>query len=109
MKNVHIGSIIRKKLTERGMRVTEFANALHYNRSSVYSLFERRSIDLELLILISKILEDDLLGLYLEDKNQRKDYMVLIETSELKIKELSSDHLVKIIKTWKKSENSDIL
>ncbi|MDR0866773.1 MAG: helix-turn-helix domain-containing protein [Candidatus Symbiothrix sp.] len=109
MKNVHIGSVIREKLTERGMRVTEFANALHCNRSSVYSLFERRSIDLELLILISKILEDDLLALYLEDENQRKDYMALIETNELKIKELSSDHLVKIVKTWKTSENSDIL
>ncbi|MDR0866772.1 MAG: hypothetical protein LBO74_17845 [Candidatus Symbiothrix sp.] len=50
-----------------------------------------------------------MITLYSRDENQRKNYIALIETSELKIKELSSDHLVKIVKTRKTSENSDIL
>jgi predicted transcriptional regulator len=108
MKNIHIGSIIREKLKERGMRVVDFANALHSNRSSVYSLFERRNIDLELLILVSKIIDCDLLALYLEDENQRGDYIALIETNRLKMNELFSDDLIKVVKTWKVSENTDI-
>jgi predicted transcriptional regulator len=109
MKNVHIGSVIRTKLKERGMRIVDFADALHCSRSSAYSLFERRNIDLELLTTVSKILDYDLMSLYFDDQNPSEKYIALIETNLLKIKELMSDNPIKIIKIWKASENPDIV
>ena len=47
MENIHIGSLIYKKVKEKGMRITDFANALHYCRMNVYSIFKRKSIDSE--------------------------------------------------------------
>jgi transcriptional regulator with XRE-family HTH domain len=109
MNNIHIGSIIREKLKERGMRVIDFANALHFSRSSAYSLFERRNIDLELLVSISKIIDCDLLALYWDNVKPERNYIAIIETNQLKINELSSDKRIKIVKAWKMSENPDIL
>jgi transcriptional regulator with XRE-family HTH domain len=104
MKNIHVGSLIRKKVKEREWQITDFANALHCSRSNVYSIFGRSNIDLGLLTLISKILECDLLTFYLEDENRQQDYLILIETNESKMKELLSDDLVKIIKSWQVSK-----
>lgn len=56
---MHIGKHIEKIVHEQGRSVTWFANKLCYNRSNVYKIFERNSIDLFLLWRISKILNHD--------------------------------------------------
>jgi plasmid maintenance system antidote protein VapI len=109
MKNIHIGSVIRKKLKERDMCVIDFANAMHCSRSCVYSLFERRNIDLELLVSISKILNYDLSTLYLEEDNQSKEYILIIKTNELKKNELLLDDRIKIIEAWRMSERVEFI
>ncbi|MCL2074598.1 MAG: helix-turn-helix domain-containing protein [Marinilabiliaceae bacterium] len=59
LKNIHIGKIIKQKLEDSPMNITEFAKKIHLDRTTVYDIFERKSIDTELLIKISQILNYD--------------------------------------------------
>lgn len=35
-KEIHIGSLIKEKMEERGLSVSDFAHALHYERTNIY-------------------------------------------------------------------------
>lgn len=59
LKNIHIGSIIRKVLSEKSITISEFARRINRERSTVYDIFERKSIDVEFLIKISDALDYD--------------------------------------------------
>ena len=96
MQEINIGAIIRKKLKEKGMKVTDFADALHCNRMNVYSIFKRKNIDLQLIETISKILNCDLLIEYRADDSQSK-YILIIEVDYSKMKEIQSDSLIHIL------------
>lgn len=58
---IHIGSLIKEKVEERGLSISDFARLLHYERTNIYKIFKRRSIDVDLLIRISHVLEYDFL------------------------------------------------
>ena len=96
MEKIHIGSIIHEKVKELGMSVADFARALHCNRPNAYSIFERKNIDVELLVEISKILNCDLLSIY-QNSIPKPDRILVIETSEQKVKEIQSDNSIKIL------------
>ena len=69
MKNIHIGYIIKKKVKERPITVTEFAEKIYCERTTVYDIFERKSIDSELLFRISETLNFDFYNeIYLNKK-----------------------------------------
>ena len=53
---IHIGELIEKELHRQERSVTWFANKLYCDRSNVYSIFKRQSIDTDLLLRISLIL-----------------------------------------------------
>ena len=36
-KEIHIGSLIKEKMEERGLSVSDFAHALHYERTNIRS------------------------------------------------------------------------
>jgi plasmid maintenance system antidote protein VapI len=65
---VHIGEVIRQKVKERGLSVVDFANAIHCTRSHVYTIYGRKNMDVEQLMLISKALGYDLISEYLIQK-----------------------------------------
>lgn len=58
-KNIHIGATIKRELKSQGRSVTWFANAICCDRSNAYRILKKDSIDLELLIKISKLLNND--------------------------------------------------
>lgn len=60
----HIGQLIRARLKEKNMSCAEFARQLCIERSSVYSIFSKSSIDIERLQHISKILDTDFIKAY---------------------------------------------
>jgi hypothetical protein len=64
---VHIGSIIKKIFDERGESVSWFAKQLYCDRTNIYSIFKRESIDTALLVKISIILNHDFFKYYSED------------------------------------------
>lgn len=53
---VNIGPEIKQELARQGRSVSWFARKLCCERSNVYSIFKRKSIDTDLLLRISRIL-----------------------------------------------------
>ena len=64
---IHVGSIIKKKFDELGLSVSWFAKELCCDRTNVYSIFKRESIDTSLLVKISTILNHDFFRYYSRD------------------------------------------
>jgi len=66
--NVHIGQLVKSVFDESGMSVSELARQLHCERTNVYTIFKRRTVDVELLAMLSEILNhnflDDAMRLY---------------------------------------------
>jgi transcriptional regulator with XRE-family HTH domain len=104
MNDIHIGSLIRKKMNEKELRAIDFAKALHCNRSNIYSIFERKNVDLELLTMISKVLDYDFLALYHENKDRQQHYKITLETNATKMRDLLSDDLIRIIELQEMSK-----
>lgn len=69
---IHIGQIIETELHKQERSVTWFANKLFCDRSNVYSIFKRSSIDTELLFRISLILEHNFFSYYLNEFKVRE-------------------------------------
>ena len=65
---VHIGKLVKAVFDGSGLTVAELARRLHCERTNVYTIFRRRSIDVELLARLSNILDhnflDDAMQLY---------------------------------------------
>lgn len=61
---IHIGIVIEKVLRDQGKTVTWFARSLYCDRTNVYKIFQRESVDSEMLYRISKILSHDFFKYY---------------------------------------------
>jgi len=68
IKEVHIGQLVKSVFDSSGMSVSELARRLHCERTNVYTIFRRRTMDVELLAMLSKILNhnffEDVVKLY---------------------------------------------
>lgn len=64
---IHIGKIIKEKFDEQGLSVSWFAKELCCDRTNIYSIFKRESIDTSLLVKISTILKHDFFKYYSKD------------------------------------------
>lgn len=60
--NLHIGHLIKSVFDASGITVSEFARRIYCERTNVYKIFNRRSIDVELLVKISEILNHNFLA-----------------------------------------------
>lgn len=67
-----IGVLIKEELEKQERTVSWFARKLAYDRSNVYRLFQKESIDTNLLSRISIILEHDFFSDLSEYYNQPK-------------------------------------
>ena len=63
-KMIHIGQLIEAELTRQEHTISWFAKKLCCDRTNVYSIFKRQSIDTELLLRISTTLHYDFFALY---------------------------------------------
>lgn len=64
---VHIGKLIQEELHRQERTVSWFARKLFCDRTNVYDIFQRRSIDTELLLRISMILNYDFFKHYTDE------------------------------------------
>ena len=53
---IHIGSLIEQELRKQERTVTWFANKLHCDRTNIYKIFRKQSIDTQLLEKICHVL-----------------------------------------------------
>jgi transcriptional regulator with XRE-family HTH domain len=95
---LHIGSEIKRILDERGLPVTEFARRINKSRENAYSIFTRKSIDTDLLMKISEVLDHDFFVHYspsykfkdlelqklLEENEMLREYNLLLRGKALK-------------------------
>lgn len=58
-ERLHIGRLIEEELRRQERSVSWFARKLCCDRTNVYKLFRRSSVDTELLLRISQILHQD--------------------------------------------------
>ena len=63
---IHIGNKIETVLRQQGRNITWFAEQICCERTNVYSIFHRSSIDTELLLRISVVLNYDFFEEYQE-------------------------------------------
>lgn len=56
MKDVNVGQMVRDELLRQGRTVNWLAKEIYCEKSNVYKLFKRRSIDLAQLMRISEVL-----------------------------------------------------
>ncbi len=61
MKNVHIGQIIKMEMKRQGRSVNWLAEQIFCEKSNIYKLFHRESIDLYQLMRISEVLNHNFL------------------------------------------------
>ena len=61
MKDVHVGELIHQELKLQGRTVNWLAKEIYCERSNIYKMFCRKSIDLAQLMKISEVLEHNFL------------------------------------------------
>lgn len=61
MKDVHVGNMIHDEMLHQGRTVAWLAKAIYCEKSNIYKLFNRKSIDLDQLIQISEVLDHNFL------------------------------------------------
>ena len=103
-KIIHIGSIIKKVFNERSMTIVDFAEKIKLSRSTIYNIFERKRIDIELLREISKALDYDFVNkvYFPENPNPQSSKVFIafeIEECELDKLNLSKDVLYLVKKS----------
>ncbi|MBR6251668.1 MAG: XRE family transcriptional regulator [Bacteroidales bacterium] len=77
---IHIGKLIREELKRQERSVAWFARHLNCERTNIYSIFKRDSIDTALLARISRILNHDFfldLSLNSDDESEQKSSTVV--------------------------------
>jgi transcriptional regulator with XRE-family HTH domain len=95
--NIHIGKLIKEKFEEKKMTKAEFARRINIHRSTVYLLFEQKSIDIEQLMAISKVLEYDFIEeVYLKRHQAKGDTVIVgveVDRSQLQNLDLPKEFL----------------
>lgn len=71
--SIHIGQRIKEELYKQGISVSVFAKKISRSRNVVYDIFERESIDTDLLNKIGKILNCDFFSMYSSQKEYLTD------------------------------------
>lgn len=109
MKKKHLGSLIEQKVRESSMTITEFANRLNLERTSVYHIFKQESIDTERLKTISKILGYDFINEIFQKEEKetkttqsKKTIFISFEIDEDLLKEINpQDYFIQLVKKRK--------
>jgi|GEM_PF-5612780 len=96
IKKIHIGELIDAKLRDKKMSYAEFARLINVDRTTVYNIVRSKSIDIDRLLLISKVLNYNFIEeVYLERQvNQKVIEFVVPESELLDIDKITSIKIV---------------
>lgn len=64
IKDFHIGSLIRQGVTEREIKESRICNFLKCSEQEIQQMYEAKSLDTEILLRWSKLLEYDFFRIY---------------------------------------------
>lgn len=63
-KSIHIGALIKQRVTERRIEISRVCNFMKLTKEEVEDMYNKESIDSELLLKWSKLLEYDFFRVY---------------------------------------------
>ena len=63
-KDIHIGYFINQRVTENGIEISRICNFLKCTEKEISNMYESKSLDTELLLRWSKLLEYDFFRVY---------------------------------------------
>lgn len=69
--SMHIGQLIKEQMDKQGKTVSWLARELAYCRTNIYKIYDKKSIDTDLLSRICSLLDYDFFSAY--SKELRKD------------------------------------
>lgn len=94
----NIGQLIEERVKKEKLTVVEFADRLGTERSNVYNIFKRDSIDTSLLKKIGHILNHDFFQYFLDEKTIEKiKVSESVKRSKILIElEMNEDEIMKI-------------
>ncbi|MDR1348881.1 MAG: helix-turn-helix domain-containing protein [Prevotellaceae bacterium] len=99
---IHIGSIIKQKVKQRSLSVTEFARRINLSRGAVYNIYESASVDVQLLQKISDVLGYDFIeNHYTNIINNSYEYILIVYLNETEIPDTLPENAVLLRKTNK--------
>lgn len=94
---MHIGTEIKKIITEKKIPITQLANKLGKTRALIYDIYERQSIDTQLLAKLSKILDYNFFKLYVNSSHliEKSEFINVIKTKDEEVKNLKQNIKIK--------------
>ena len=63
-KEIHIGTLINQRVTESGIEISRICNFLKCTEEEIQQMYESKSLDSEILLKWSKLLEYDFFRVY---------------------------------------------
>lgn len=79
---IHVGKKIKEEVYRQNIPVITFAKKINRTRNVVYDIFERESIDTDLLNKIGKVLNCDFFSMYSSQKEYLSDTVKHFHVSE---------------------------
>ena len=77
--DIYIGKLIKKIFDEKNITKDQLANAARCSRSNIYNIFCAKSIDIDMLVRISKLLDYPFLEEYFITKPQKTKTQIMLE------------------------------
>jgi transcriptional regulator with XRE-family HTH domain len=107
MEDLHIGTEIRKRAKKQGMRTETMAKLLNVSTPNVYKIFERKSMDTDLLARVCEVLDFNFFTFYAKRFRTEMESDALdlcrMENSMLRDVLKEKDELYQILKMGKTS------
>jgi transcriptional regulator with XRE-family HTH domain len=103
---IHIGKKIQLVFSQSGLTVSQFARMVEVNRCRIYSIFENKTIETDLLCKISDVLHYDFLSeVYLKKREAANQNPTTINIQF----QVSSDKLGDFIKSINKLKKAGVM
>ena len=104
--DIHIGEKIKSIFNQTGLTVSQFARLLGVQRTRVYTLFESKTIDTDMLCKISDVLHFDFLSeVYIKNRECAQQNPTSININF----QITSDRLADFIKSINKFKKAGIV
>lgn len=92
---VHIGKEIKELVRVRNIKIDDFASKINCTTRNVYKIFDKPSIDTQLLASIGKVLNENLFFKFLTDKEIAEYQTSKLASAKIleALKELQATHM----------------
>lgn len=103
--SLHIGHLVKSVFDASGLTISEFARRINCERTNVYKIFDRRTIDVELLVKISEILNHNFLTDVIEHHGLDSKFITKLSLN-ITFDDLTEENVAVLSKAFESIKNS---